>query len=326
MWHMDLEIRNFYVMEYLSILPIEPYKHSHERYRSTLHYFKTVHEHRLASAMGEYLLKASFGEARHSSNRISRTYKPLANVNNRETAFEHALQFEPVQLSRDLEHLFRDYTWCGSYGGEKWADICKAARMYFQDCLHNGLPPSTFIDHSCDLAHNGRLCWDKGLIFTPMPHHLEANLQTFLTNKTYFDLDKWELWMHLPPTVLGLIKQARDLGLLTITQTIFVPETHKSMVDHEFHPAVWGVNVLGTLGFPECSKCGKETDNLVWNDEADSHICQECNNGYYEDDEYEEEYRQPLIECWFNSYKYHPQIVLRAPRVSQGESIRIRVL
>jgi hypothetical protein len=104
-----------------------------------------------------YLYAACAGEARHAQGVAAQDfYYPEIPTSSRGDAFREILKFAPSPENINaLIEIFQQ-KWIGSFGGQKWLEIAKALKMYFE------VSPVTFIDHVVDLQHNNGTVFSKG--------------------------------------------------------------------------------------------------------------------------------------------------------------------
>lgn len=105
-----------------------------------------------------YLLVAGTGESRYAYRHGAGIYLSEFEYGiTRDSAYDKALEYNPLKLARALYEIFNDGQWGGSYGGQPWAKIARACI----NLLDGTFTPATFIDHAADLEHNGGNCFDK---------------------------------------------------------------------------------------------------------------------------------------------------------------------
>jgi hypothetical protein len=117
----------------------------------------------LARNLFDFLVVASFGEARYAQGtKYTFNCPQLIKSGARLDAYQGALMYDPRDLIPKLIHAFTAYSWGGSTGGERWANIARTAGLFFDPKFRN--TPIAWIDHVVDIVHNGGLAFNKGYI------------------------------------------------------------------------------------------------------------------------------------------------------------------
>jgi hypothetical protein len=168
--------------------------------------------------MFTYLCAATAGELRHSPSRAKSVPKSLlekwqivvgGNVTSRTVTQARFLKHLDVSGSAvyldDADHMFRDFSWAGAYGGKKWADICKTGR----ERAKQETDPVLFVDRVFDLKHNGGPMFDKNSIIT------QHKLPQFLDAKFQLKTDQaWNDWLpHITKEMAEVLEVGAACGL-----------------------------------------------------------------------------------------------------------------
>lgn len=160
--HLQSAVMVFYMIQEASITHPE-YKERKDEYTADL-----------ARTMFDYLAYITLQEAVHAKGVIWEP-KQVAPYVNRDPK-----QFLPV-----IKQLFEEEDcWHDSFGGKPWANITKAAMLYFT------MPPGAFFDHCVDLSHHGGLAFDKGVVWLQPQDRYKSMLDAKRDDTVLFDVHK----------------------------------------------------------------------------------------------------------------------------------------
>lgn len=143
----------FYTLESLVLLE---HKLS-TAYRKSLHLYRDTLYDKMSLILRDYIVVASFGEARHGLVQSPVYIPEITNerryIKERTVAGGMATQFTYESICTNLTLLFDTDGWNGGYGGKKWGKAVKALKLVKH--------PRLFIDHCFDLKHNGSNLFNK---------------------------------------------------------------------------------------------------------------------------------------------------------------------
>jgi len=152
-------VLEFYVIEAADVLirrdRLNPFSRAQQNMLARFETYKADYARALAARMFDYLALACWGEARHAYRHADQYVPEVPEGGGRTSAARYAQRYDPKKFLPVLSELFHDSRWDSDYGGDKWGLIADEAQSYWQ------LPPTAFVDHVVDLAHNGSVCWDK---------------------------------------------------------------------------------------------------------------------------------------------------------------------
>lgn len=164
------KVIEFYTLEAMSCLfdTDRLPTHSYQRFCSDFVEYRENYENTLFYNMRDYLTVISAGETRHGvgDSRISEmrsgeyhTNFPLSNnMSGGRTAIPiKVIEYEPISLLACCELIFNKFGWVSGYGGSKWGNIAKVAKLMWE----SDWPKRVLIDHAIDLSHNGTYCFNK---------------------------------------------------------------------------------------------------------------------------------------------------------------------
>jgi hypothetical protein len=312
-WDIAFEARNFYALMAIEagLVPLNGIQlPSIEKLKEDTKRVADKYIHDLAVIMRDYMTTIAAGEARHAPTACAAHIATLKG-GNRGSVYSQIRAFDPIQVLEQLVILFDNYHWSSSYGGKKWGNIAKAALASWKGLW----PDRIFIDHSIDLAHNGNLCWDKGVVFTGETHYLKL----FLDVKTHRPLDHWGVALKLDPPIASLVQRAAVLGLVDLKRATPVAISRpNSLLKHPYEPIVWGALTIPAPEGRRCDDCGE----LLTHDNMSSengHLCESCYEASEQDDHdqcchcgcaiggdygeaYAEENSDYCQDCWDKKY------------------------
>jgi hypothetical protein len=154
----------------------------------------------MARNLFDYLAIACMGEARHF-------HTQSAIPKGRHIAYQFALEHDPRVFLPVLVNVFCKGKWGSSYGGPKWGNIAKAASLYFKMAGK----PLMFADHCVDLAHNGGLAFNKGIILKNPPD--QGHYFAMLNQKREGSLLEWKETLRVPASVAVFVEALRLIGV-----------------------------------------------------------------------------------------------------------------
>lgn len=150
--------REFYAVQAVKAIakPI-PFKHSHEKWLRDFDTYTSTYVSKFSEAMFDYLTLICFGEARHASAQTQNRWHVMGvpRGGSRGSSYNKARRYDPWDVLRKCEEVFRVPRWSSTYGGKSWARIANAGLMRAK------LDAESWLDHCVDLSHNGGLCFDK---------------------------------------------------------------------------------------------------------------------------------------------------------------------
>jgi len=192
----------------------------------------------LARNFFDFCAMAAFGEFRYGTHNgrytVAVNGKPVA-LESRAYAYEIALTLDPRQMLPLVEHVFRiPGMWGGNIGGKKWANIAKAAGLYFKLAER---APIAFSDHCVDLAHNGGLAFNKGYLLKN-PRN-QADYMAMLDCKRHGSLLASKLTLEVSPECATLVYGAVACGIITSPTAKLVDK-----VDTPSPRLTWGTGTL----------------------------------------------------------------------------------
>jgi len=280
--------------------------------------YKSEFEEAFALRLRDYLWFAAIGEARHSNRVIGSYIEEMSHIQNdsRGYAYDEARKFPPTENNVSILHsLFNDYCWDGSYGGDGWASIVDAVRLY------NELTPSAFIDHCADLQHNGGVAFDKGVSFWDTKGY--SKLLNFLNFKFHADSLVFEL-----PTLwdIDTIRSVLSRKVLYLMNKLFALTGQSPFWKDTFRYTggiQWVMDKkdvysshneeFSAIYEATCYNCGKKLSQAyeVNHDDWGNAYCEECSYycdycGEYHTGEpyHKDEYGNPVCEGCFDYYFY----------------------
>ncbi len=185
---LELAVSSFYALKAVEASPQwqegAAFLKSREAFEKEFKQYTHTFERKLARVLFDYLTVACFGEARHAAKVAVRgTVLQWANeeegeLQKRDAVYLKSVEYDPQAVLPQLKKLFlntRAFNRHGSVGGGAWADIARAALLYFK------ADPAVFIDHVVDLSHNSNLAFDKPMLVTL---HSYERYQAMLDRKT----------------------------------------------------------------------------------------------------------------------------------------------
>ena len=159
------------------------------------------------------------------------------------------------------------------------AKICESALLY------TSLPPSAFIDHVADLAHNGGAAFDKEIILdNDFNRHLAELLNDKFTAREF--AKSYFYYRFLSPKVARLI--SRYWILFSQTENQINCNLEKTWIDYT--PCAYGDETLNTWDFEtssrenySCENCGTSLceDETFYDDKGYQTLCEDCYDNLY---------------------------------------------
>jgi hypothetical protein len=242
----------FYILEALKMVAdksFEPFKKSHERFRSDLLWHKDKFEEVLSIMMLDYITLASAGEARWGRVKTGYYVEDLCDPCSRSKIPLIVTKYTPESISIATTKLFRNGGWGGGYGGKRWAKISEAILLYQK------IPRTAFIDYCIDLSHNSGPCFNKGdyNIFTMRDGN---TYKTFLDRKSAVKspLDlidtvfRFAYHNNITRLLINLLERAITLGFLEDWFKIHGEFASKYSVERifsDYDPVEWGTETMG---------------------------------------------------------------------------------
>lgn len=291
--------KDFYILQALGATArLEPFRHSHQRWRRDYQDYFDVFTERFARTLYDYLCLIVFGEARHASNCAGYYYEdwPVSHIDGRSNAYSYATDYSPASFLPKAAQLFLAGNWEESYGGRAWARIAEAAMLYGK------VPDVVFIDHAIDLSHNSGLCFDKDEagIFTC---YFAESYREFLDMKATMPPEVYIPGLRCSHHVARLVRRAINLGIvgfLPPQASIVYTDAVNTLLRRE--PIDWGECIIDSDLVPvavHCSRCYDWVNKMdAYDDEYGGYLCQDC---YYHDDE-EEDYEEEEEEDYGYTY------------------------
>lgn len=187
---------------------------SRQRLKQDLIYEQQRLERHLALLMRDYLVLASFGEARHvpQESRLGLFRKlRLPPRGHRNKAYQMAHPFDPDTLITGLCLVFHQENWSGGYGGRAWYKCIHTAKEYHKMTNH------IFVDHAVDLMHNGGPVYNKPILIS-YPEYFTEFLdfkrdESLLTKKPrHFVASKV---LRISYNIYHMLERAVNLGVIS---------------------------------------------------------------------------------------------------------------
>jgi hypothetical protein len=254
-------ITHFYILEELSLQnpPISLLQRRRwNEYMFEVNMILSELTEKMARTIFDYLCVSSLGEARHAKNQARRYYIQEFQSHNqgRESVYNHAFEYNPVQFLPILKKVFLRGMWPGGgFGGVKWGNIVNAALMY------GTVPDKIFIDHVVNICHNGGTAFDKGVIvYLSGRSSMHTILATKFVYKSFIEaLILLKIEVELSPFILRTIKRMGEFdpyfnnlqfvncngNVLTFpspifwgNETISIVKKSNSIEDSDFYPEV----------------------------------------------------------------------------------------
>lgn len=276
-------VQEFYILQAIStISKVEPFRHSHERWRNDFERYKKAFTEHLAVAIFDYTTLVVFGEMRNAEGHASKYNMFVPGGVGRSSAYHTARKYTPISILEAGVSLFREAKWESGYGGDKWAVIAETALKKAQ-----GLPgwcvPEVFIDRCVDLTHNGSIYFDK----------IDANiffLEDFFGYKVLLDKKRYctpgeliEYYGWLSKDIVSLANRAKTLGIIDPAIRAEIYDSNYTMTVLNYEPIHWGTKWIPNAIEDNCDY------NEYNEDEEDDYGEEECFEEVYLEEEYEYE-------------------------------------
>lgn len=245
----------------------------------------------LARALRDTLFVMCLGEARHAYSRVWETdlWGEIPDTHEREAAFRIAPAYSPERTLPQLEDYFNLDWLSSSIGGRKWAEIAHGASLYGK------LSDQLFLDHCCDLEHNGGDLLSKTSVTVVLPNLSIPKSSKYLRNylfKRYsgHGLDQASVQMLYPSTVT--VRLVNQVMRLLYREPLAWVDTRIRARQIEYPVFKWGdkcltVKVPPRLGWG-CPTCGRRfktesvSRTLVMIDGNPLSMCRGCASDIYD--------------------------------------------
>jgi hypothetical protein len=150
-------IKNFYTLESLKLvvdMNLNYASKAQERLLRDIIDYEARYISNLKRALYDYTALVAFGEMRHAYDKSTYLNPDVPEGGGRNTSYKVATQYNPTSILIAGEKLFSK-RWSGSYGGEKWRNICN--RVLLKDKINDAV----YIDMCFSLTHNCSPYLDK---------------------------------------------------------------------------------------------------------------------------------------------------------------------
>lgn len=283
--------KEFYAYQLLeAVARADTYRHSHAKWKRDFAYEQEQYTEKLSRMLYDYIVLASYGEARHAYGRCATTIDGVPCGGSRTGSYSKVRAYDPRIVLERTSELFNAYHWSGSFGGKSWGKIANAGLLY------GSMPTTAWVDHCVDLCHNTGVAFNKSEsgIFGLLTMGNDA-YKTFLDSKAVIKPEDFfrKYLCGCSPRFRMSLTRALNLGVCLLPPSCLMG-MREHIDDHyvndsidkvwSYKPIKWGTKVIGNL--KSCNQNNTDSsegddDDETQEQEKQIHIAQQGGKTHY---------------------------------------------